>query len=158
MFDLKIKSKATFSFSKLSHKLSKIVNDVTKEGGKDLAHKLKDYIKSGKVKPALKETTIKRRNQIGYNPDYPNLRGNKASKDKPLYATGKLYESIKSKNGVVSFNAYGLSHDKGLGRPQRKWISAMTVKTEPETLKKIGEDIKNAFKLKTPVSLRNMKF
>ena len=42
MFNLKLTTKATFSFSKLNKNLEKIINNVRKEGGKDLALKLKD--------------------------------------------------------------------------------------------------------------------
>ena len=157
MFNLKLTTKATFSFSKLNKNLEKIINNVRKEGGKDLALKLKDYIKSGKVTPELDKKTINKwRPKLGYNPHYPNLRGNQASKSKPLYATGKLHDSIKAENGKVSFNYYGGLHDEGVIRPQRKWISAMTVKTDSKTLKKIGDDIKKAFKLKRPKTIREV--
>lgn len=165
MFDLKIKSKATFSFSKLNHKLDKILSSVESRAGRNVADKLKDYIKSGKVKPALKETTIKRRNQIGYNPHYPGTRGNKASKSTPLYATGNLHNSIKSVKGGISFNAYGFSHDRGIGRPQRKWLMLLSEKKEgsriltKSNLEKFREDIRKGFKLSgRGITLTDMKF
>ena len=165
MFNLKLTTKVTFSFSKLSHKLEKILSSVESRSGRNVADKLKDYIKSGKVKPALKETTIKRRNQIGYNPHYPGTRGNKASKSTPLYTTGSLYNSIKSVKGGISFNAYGFSHDRGIGRPQRKWLMLLSKTKEGSrilsgsNLKKFREDIKKAFKLPGGgKNIREMKF
>ena len=160
--DLTLTTKVTFSFSKLNKNLEKIISSVESRGGRNVADKLKDYIKSGKVTPALKESTIKRRNQVGYNPHYPNLRGNQASKSTPLYATGKLHDSIKSVKGGISFNAYGISHDKGIGRPKRRWLKLLSEKKEgsrvlsKESLKKFREDIKKAFSLKAPKNIRKV--
>ena len=152
--NLTLTTKVTFSFSKLNKNLEKIIDSVESRGGRNVADKLKDYIKSGKVTPALEKNTIKKwRPQIGYNPDYPHLRGNKASKSTPLYATGKLHDSIRSVKGGISFNAYGFSHDRGIGRPQRKWLTLLSETKEgsrvlsKENLKKFREDIKKAFKL-----------
>ena len=153
-FDLKLKTKVTFSFSKLNHKLDEILSSVESRGGRNVADKLKEFIRSGKVTPAINKRTIKRRNEVGYNPNYPGTRGNKASKDKPLYATGNLHDSIRAVKGGISFNAYGWLHDRGIDRTQRKWLTLLSEKKEgsriltKENLEKFREDVRKGFKLK----------
>ena len=165
MFDLKLKTMVTFSFSKLNHKLDKILSSVESRGGRNVADKLKEFIRNGKVTPPLKQSTIKRRNQIGYNPNYPGTRGNKASKDKPLYAKGNLHDSIKAVKGGISFNAYGMKHNIGAGRPQRKWLTLLSETKEgsrvltKSNLEKFREDVRKGFKLKgRGKNIRKMKF
>ena len=164
--NLTLTTKVTFSFSKLNKNLEKIIDSVESRGGRNVADKLKDYIKSGQVTPALKKTTIKNwRPKIGYNPNYPSLRGNKASKSTPLYATGKLHDSIRSVKGGISFNAYGMLHDKGIGRPKRRWLTLLAETKEgsriltKENLEKFREDVRKGFKLKgRGKNIREMKF
>ena len=165
MFDLKLTTKVTFSFAKLNKNLEKIISSVESRGGRNVADKLKDYIRSGKVMQQLKKSTIKIINQIGYNQFYPNTIVNKASKDKPLYATGHLHDSITAVKGGISFNAYGNLHDMGINRPRRKWLMLLKetkggsrVLTE-KNLKKFRKDIRKGFRLAgRGKNIRSMKF
>ena len=150
---VKLTTTVTFSFSKLKEQLTQTIEATRLSTSQDLASKLKNYIKDGKVKPVLRKSTKKRRKELGYNPSYPNLRGNKASNNKPLYATGKLVESIKGGSEGISFNAYGKWHDDGIIRPKRPWLSklpSMKNKISNKNIEKFKEDVRKAFKLGTP--------
>ena len=160
MFDLKITSKATFSFSKLNHELDKILPETIKNSNESIAEKWRENIKRGKFK-ALKPITQEFRKHAGYNPFYPGIKPKDTTT--PLIATGKLLESIKATKDGVSFNKYGDLHVEGFYRPKRNWRTLKGLGEawrilSKDSLKKFREDIKKAFRLKTPVRLRNMKF
>ncbi len=154
---VKLTAKVTFSFSKLKNQLIENIKSTKESSARDLAEKLKNYIKDGKVKPVLTKTTKKRRKKIGYNSFYPNLKGNQASNTKPLYATGKLVESIKGTSEGISFNHYGKWHDDGIKRPERPWLSKlprMRNKVSKKSIDKFKKGIKSAFSLKTPKTIK----
>ena len=58
---VKLTAKVTFSFSKLKNQLIENIKSTKESSARDLAEKLKNYIKDGKVKPVLTKTTKKRR-------------------------------------------------------------------------------------------------
>ena len=159
MFDIGIKTKVTFSFSKLNHALDKILPEAIQSSRQDIAQKWKDNIDRQDFKD-LKPSTETRRKFKGYNTFYPNLTPKDTTTK--LKATGKLYNSIKATDRGVSFNHYGDWHVKGVIREKRNWMTLKgTGKAgrlfSEKNLKKLTKDIRREFK--TPKrNIRAMKF
>tara|TARA_R100000808_G_C2079599_1_gene103974 strand:+ start:81 stop:569 length:489 start_codon:yes stop_codon:yes gene_type:complete len=162
MFDLKLKTTNTFSFSKLNHALDDIIDkalDITK---KTVSERLKKNIDDQNFKP-LTPRTKKLRKYPAYNEFYPTL----PVKDTTtiLKATGKLYDSIKPTEKGVSFNHYGYWHVTGAGnRPLRNWIQGVVGADKGKikilrgrALKEVQKLIKKSFKIEKQ-NLIDMKF
>ena len=63
MFDLRVKTKVTFSFSKLIKKLDKTLQETLKRSHRDVANQWKENIEKGNFTP-LASATKKRRNGV----------------------------------------------------------------------------------------------
>ena len=114
MFNLRIKTKVTFSFSKLNKKLTTLLPQTERRNLRDVANKWKQNIKGGTFLP-LAPATQKRRKYKGYNPHYPRTKP--INTKTPLIATGNLLKSIRVTRKGISFNKYGAYHVEGLRRP-----------------------------------------
>lgn len=150
MVDLRVKTKVTFSFSKLIKKLDKTIPETLKRSHRDVANQWKENIEKGDFTP-LASSTKKRRKYKGYNTFYPRTVPKDTSS--PLKATGNLKKSIKVTDKGISFNKYGDWHVQGAIRPKRNW---MMLKSESKTgsrllskknLRKFKRDIRKGFKL-----------
>ena len=98
---MKLTIKTNFSFSKVNRRINAMMNSSVREMRQGGAEDFKANIDSG-ISPPLKEKTTMQVRKI---------RG--ISGDKPLYATGALYDSIKEVKDGVQMMEYGLFHDKG---------------------------------------------
>ena len=154
---VKLQIKSNFSFSKLATYISSKAFS-TKAGqvfGVHIAETSRKFIESGKVKPALKESTIDIRRQFG------------TGGSKPLHETGALAKSLKvTKDGQLSMLDYGKNHlegfkpkqipfkvvngkkifmknTKGIKVPARNFISYDNLS---EPLKEVMAKIRKAFK------------
>ena len=85
MFNLRLKTKVTFSFSKLNKKLETLLPQTERTNLRDVANQFKKNITDGKFKP-LAPATQKRRKYKGYNPHYPRTKPK--TTNTPLIATG----------------------------------------------------------------------
>ena len=151
MFNLRIKTKATFSFSKLNKKLATLLPQTERRNLRDVADQWKRNIEGGKFAP-LAPATQKRRKYKGYNPHYPRTKPKNTKT--PLIATGNLLKSIRVTKKGISFNKYGDYHIKGGSNlPKRNW---MKLKGQAQTggrimsdknLKMFRREIRKGFKL-----------
>ena len=159
MFNLRVKTKVTFSFSKLSKKLETLLPQTERTNLRDVANQFKKNIIEGKFKP-LAPATQKRRKYKGYNPHYPRTKPK--TTNTPLIATGNLLKSIRVTKKGVTFNKYGDYHVKGgTNLPKRNWMAGAvkspsgatagrykgsTILSE-KNLKRLRREIKKGFKL-----------
>ena len=151
MFNLRIKTKATFSFSKLNKKLATLLPQTERRNLRDVADQWKRNIEGGKFAP-LAPATQKRRKYKVYNPHYPRTKPKNTKT--PLIATGNLLKSIRVTKKGISFNKYGDYHIKGGSNlPKRNW---MKLKGQAQTggrimsdknLKMFRREIRKGFKL-----------
>ena len=121
MFNLRINTKVTFSFSKLNKKLVTLLPQTERRNLRDVANQWKQNIEGGKFAP-LAPATQKRRKYKGYNPHYPRTKP--INTKTPLIATGNLLKSIRVTKKGISFNKYGDYHIKGgANLPRRNWMA-----------------------------------
>ena len=125
MFNLRIKTKVTFSFSKLSKKLDTLLPQTERRNLRDVANQWKQNIEEGqaggKKFQSLAESTKTRRKYKGYNPHYPRTKPQ--DRKTVLQATGNLLKSIRVTKKGISFNKYGDYHIKGgANLPRRNWM------------------------------------
>ena len=152
MFNLTVKTKVTFSFSKLSKKLETLLPQTERTNLRDVANQFKKNIIEGKFKP-LAPATQKRRKYKGYNPHYPRTKPK--STNTPLIATGNLLKSIRVTKKGVTFNKYGDYHVKGgTNLPKRNWMAGSVGHKRGKTgilseknLKRLRREIKKGFRL-----------
>ena len=152
MFNLRLKTKVTFSFDKLSKKLDKIISKTQRRSLRFIADTYKKNIteKTYIGKKTLEKSTKKRRRYKGHTPEYPNTVPRDTST--PLQATGNLLKSIRVTNKGISYNAYGEYHVEGVVRPRRNWRRLTgrkghkTVLSE-KNLEKFKTDIRKGFRL-----------
>ena len=149
MVNLRLTTKVTFSFAKLSKKLDKILPQAQKRSLRDVANQWKNNIEKGQFAP-LATATKKRRKYKGYNTFYP--RTVPRTTNDPLKATGNLQKSIRVTDKGISFNKYGDWHVQGTIRPKRNWMKLKTEKTgsrllSKENLSKLRTDIRKGFRL-----------
>tara|TARA_Y100000361_G_C11159868_1_gene346536 strand:+ start:350 stop:874 length:525 start_codon:yes stop_codon:yes gene_type:complete len=150
MFNLRVKTKVTFSFSKLSKKLETLLPQTERTNLRDVANQFKKNIIEGKFKP-LAPATQKRRKYKGYNPHYPRTKPK--TTNTPLIATGNLLKSIRVTKKGVTFNKYGDYHVKGgTNLPKRNWMAG-TVRTESGAAKSAPK----GFRKSTILSDKNLK-
>ena len=156
MFNLRIKTKVTFSFSKLSKKLDTLLPQTERRNLRDVANQWKQNIEEGqaggKKFQSLAESTKTRRKYKGYNPHYPRTKPQ--DRKTVLQATGNLLKSIRVTKKGISFNKYGDYHIKGGSNlPKRNW---MKLKGQAQTggrimsdknLKMFRREIRKGFKL-----------
>ena len=117
---MRIKTKVTFSFSKLSKKLETLLPQTERRNLRDIANQWKKNIEEGTFAP-LAPATQKRRKYKGYNPHYPSTKPRNTKT--PLIATGNLLKSIRVTQKGISFNKYGDYHIKGgANLPRRNWM------------------------------------
>ena len=119
---MRIKTKVTFSFSKLSKKLETLLPQTERRNLRDIANQWKKNIEEGTFAP-LAPATQKRRKYKGYNPHYPSTKPRNTKT--PLIATGNLLKSIRVTKKGISFNKYGDYHIKGgANLPRRNWMKS----------------------------------
>ena len=157
---MRIKTKVTFSFSKLNKKLSTLLPQTERRNLRDVANQWKKNIEGGNFAP-LAPATQKRRKYKGYNTFYPRTKPRTTSH--PLKATGNLQKSIRVTDKGISFNKYGDWHVKGFIRPKRNWMRLKTGKggsmiVSDKNMKKLKQDIRKGFRLAgRGKNIRNIK-
>ena len=171
MFNLRIKTKVTFSFSKLNKKLDTLLPQTERRNLRDVANQWKKNIEEGNF-ASLASSTKKRRKYKGYNPHYPRTKPK--TTNTPLIATGNLLKSIRVTKKGVSFNKYGDYHIKGgTNLPRRNWMAGAaraqsgatpgrfggtTILTE-KNRKVLRREIRKGFKLAgRGKNIRNLRF
>ena len=150
-----IRAKITYDAGKLAKMMPKMLKGVMKRYAIKTSDDMKGNINST-LSPPLSEITLKIRKQRGI------------SGTKPLYATGKLYNSIKlketKKSAKISLFLYGVLHHKGFNTdpksmiprkhvPKRPWIIPKkgTVK---KIIKDFGKDMSKHFKKNTNLNIK----
>ena len=149
---MQIKTKTTYDAGKLAKMMPRIIKGLLKRYAIESIDDIKGNI-DGRLKPPLGKTTL----------DIRKKRGVEGTK--PLYATGKLYNSIKLKKGKnvagISMWKYGALHHKGFNTdsksmiprkhvPKRPWIEPKkgTIK---KLVKDFGKDISKHFNKSTGI-------
>ena len=137
---MKLEIKANFDFGKMANKLPKVIDKFLNESYADVvATDSKKFIESGKVKPALKDSTKEIRKKRGQ------------SGTKPLYATGALAKSLSKTKEGLRMKSYGTLHHEGYKTGKKSWIPDKVVKPRPflqvNNLSKITSKFYDALKV-----------
>tara|TARA_R100001086_G_scaffold221325_1_gene138427 strand:- start:1081 stop:1527 length:447 start_codon:yes stop_codon:yes gene_type:complete len=118
----RIELKKTFNAGKLAKELPKIINNFVEKYSVKAAENTRKAIMKG-VSPNITETTTNIRKK----------RGQPVSK--PLFASGNLFRSIKSKKknkgASIEMNRYGIEHHRGFVTSSRSMIPNKTVPERP---------------------------
>ena len=141
---MEIKAKVNFDFGKLARELPKAIKKYTSAYAKGAEERSKSNIDSGtgvdgKPLTPLRSSTLALRKAEGNN------------SVAPLFETGALYNSIKSKDNVLSMKGYGKEQNDGFQPPfgvfavARPFIST-TAKDKQKLDKQFSEDIKKALR------------
>ena len=143
-----IEAKITYDAKKLAKTMPQIIKNLLKKYTIQTGNNIKSNIFEGKVKPSLSKTTKeirRKRGQLG---------------SPPLFASGKLYNSIKVKElkegAKISMNSYGALHNKGYNTapnsmiprkkvPKREFITPKEG-TLDRLIKNFGKEIAKNFK------------
>ena len=127
---MKVSFKSNFSFKKLSADFKAIVRDSNLDISTAIAKNTKKNIMKG-LKPPLEESTLINRQEGLSSFKGHNEARTKSYNTKPLFYTGRLYDSIEgSKDGLKIYD-YGLEHNDGTQEgthgtiPQRKFIATL---------------------------------
>ena len=154
---IKTKITSNISFSKLSSNINKIIDKALERAASDSSEVSKLNIMNssdpygGSLAP-LKEATIRTRKQGLLRGDaIPIQKRKKAATsrltnvggDKPLFYTGELYKSIKSKKNVLSMAGYGMQHHRGFFFTSGNIRTSIIPRPFIEPL--IGEESKDLF-------------
>ena len=133
---MQIKTRVTYDAGRLAKDMPKIIKGFLKYYTILTGDDIKDNIDRG-LSPALRDSTLEIRKRRG-------IAGNK-----PLFATGSLYNSIKLKQSKESAKIvmlkYGKSHHEGFITGTESWIPNKTVPARPFIQPK-KETLKKAFK------------
>jgi|TARA_R110000823_G_scaffold102889_1_gene220180 hypothetical protein len=106
-----------FNFGRLSDKLESIIDKyINDDFAEQVVKASKEKIKSGKVTPVLKQSTIKIREKRG------------TGGSRPLYETGALHDSIKKTSDGIQMAGYGGKHLKGYTTVKKSMIPRKKVK------------------------------
>lgn len=141
--------KVNFDFGKLEKDLPNILKSYLNS---DFAEKVvkasKEKIIKGKVTPKLESSTLKIRKRRG------------TGGSKPLYETGKLYNSLNNSKNGLEVVGYAGEHLKGYTTSNKSMIKNKIVPARnfiaiPETShKKLVDKMKASMKLKSPIVLK----
>ena len=141
---MEIKAKVNFDFGKLARELPKAIKKYISAYAKGAEEGSKSNIDSGtgvdgKPLTPLRSSTLALRKAKGNN------------SVAPLFETGALYNSIKSKDNVLSMKGYGKDQNDGFQPPfgvfavARPFIST-TAKDKKKLDKQFSEDIRKALR------------
>ena len=141
---MEIKAKVNFDFGKLARELPKAIKKYTSAYAKGAEEGSKSNIDSGtgvdgKPLTPLRSSTLALRKAKGNN------------SVAPLFETGALYNSIKSKDNILSMKGYGKEQNDGFQPPfgvfavARPFIST-TAKDKKKLDKQFSEDIRKALR------------
>jgi len=141
---MEIEAKVNFNFGKLARELPKAIKKYTSAYAKGAEEGSKSNIDNGtgvdgKPLTPLRSSTLALRKAKGNN------------SVAPLFETGALYNSIKSKDNVLSMKGYGKEQNDGFQPPYgvfavaRPFIST-TAKDKQKLDKQFSEDIKKALR------------
>lgn len=141
---MEIKAKVNFDFGKLAKELPNAIKKYTSAYAKGAEEGSKSNINNGtgvdgKPLAPLRSSTLALRKAKGNN------------SVKPLFETGALFDSIKSKDNVLSLKGYGKEQNDGFQPPYgvfavaRPFIST-TVKDKKKLDEQFSKDIKKALR------------
>ena len=137
---MKLEVKVNFDFGKLEREMPKIIHNYLNRAASNTGKGARENIDSGNL-PPLKEITLKLRRMRGI------------SGDKPLYATGEMYKSIKPVEGGLSLQDGATWHHMGLNRPKRFFIEELEA-DKKDNLNKFTKERQKALHLSTPIVLK----
>lgn len=141
--------KVNFDFNRLEERIDSILKQfMNKSASKDIVKASKKKIKSGKVKPSLKPSTIAIRKKRGTG-------GNT-----PLFETGQLHDSLKSTKDGIEVIDYAKNHLSGYTTssdsmipnkkvPERNFIEIPSINN-----RKLIDEMKQAMHLQRPLVLK----
>ena len=105
-----------FNFGRLSDKLESIIDKyINDDFAEQVVKASKEKIKSGKVTPTLKKSTIEIREKRG------------TGGSRPLYETGALHDSIKKTSDGIEAIGYAGKHLKGYVTSKKSMIKGKDV-------------------------------
>ena len=105
---MEIKTKITFSFSKLASNLPRILEKTASRYARSSVKGARKNIDKGVM------TAVPHSEGSGLRKSTLNIRHNRGiTGTKPLYETGSLYRSIKAQGNKLTMNDYGMLHHKG---------------------------------------------
>ena len=163
---LSLKTKKTYSISKLLQNFDKLIDETLSSSAKDTEDQSKMNIDNSRTKndtpmKSLHESTIRAREQGVFwagevqtkhfkggravTPVYKKENLKNIGGDMPLLYTGSLRNSIKAKDKRLSLNKYGMKHNEGYDATfgGRKTV---TVPKRPFLEFTVGEKTKKTFK------------
>ncbi len=138
------KIKVNFNFNELEKNVSKLVEQYVSDTSHEVVDFSKEYIRSGRVTPDILESTKKRRKRAGL-PESP-----------PLFATGKLHDSIKSVKGNIQFLEYGKYHQFERNTRHKNWQKRdfIIFSQSKKSFRKLIESMNKALQIKSPLVLK----
>ena len=98
---MKLSIKSTFTFLRVNRQIKSLIQNTNQDLRQDSAQGLKANIDKGDGFEQLQDSTLAVRKFQGI------------SGSKPLFATGSLYDSIKSNEDGVEMNKYGVYQHRG---------------------------------------------
>ena len=138
-----------FNFGRLSDKIESIINKYLNDDfAEQVVKASKEKIKSGKVTPALKKSTIEIREKRGTGGSIP------------LYETGALHDSIKKTSDGIQMAGYGGKHLKGYTTvkasmiPRKKVRKRNFIETAKTSNDKLAKDMNDALIMQAPIVLK----
>ena len=103
---MKLEIKVGVDFGKLASDMPKLIDKFVSDSFVGTSVELsKDFIKSGKVKPKLKQSTIDRRKR--------GKTGTRHGGNRPLYDSGALHDSLKKTKDGMEMVGYAPAHHSG---------------------------------------------
>ena len=152
---MKVKTTISYYAAKLASELPKIIEKYMQRYARSAEKGSKEAIDKGILIKPLNPATGKKGKLQGLTDTTIALRRARGiGGTKPLFATGRLYRSIKGTSEGLQMIAYGLKHQKGFKNPEplkyrdvpaRPFIGA----SKKETLtafNKFKKDMRKAFK------------
>ena len=120
---LRVSITSTFSFQKLANKLNDIIGDYGEDFNKALARDAFNFIKSGKVRPTLLESTKNQRKSLGFK------------KTPALDRTSLLADTLEGTRDGILMQPYGKYHLEGDGVRERNFLFTPSGKFKGATRK-----------------------
>lgn len=144
---MQLEIKVGVDFGKLANEMPKIIDKTLEDAVEGSVEASRNKIDEG-LQPTLKKSTREIRTKRGQ------------STDKPLYASGALYKSIRKDKNRLKMKGYGGLHEEGFitdsksmipnkNVPARPFISIGKISTE-----KMIKEMRKALNLKSPLVLK----
>ncbi|MDE0954714.1 MAG: hypothetical protein OR994_08550 [Candidatus Poseidoniales archaeon] len=136
---MKLEIRVGVDFGKLATAMPKLIDGFLKSSIDETIKVSKNFIKSGKVTPPLKDITKKTRRRKGF------------SETPPMYMSHDLYDSIEPTKDGIRLARYGYYHHTGEGNLQREFIMHSLAK---DSVKNFVSKMSESLHRKSPLVLK----